>query len=81
MDAGNFLFGGKENSGKQRLKREENGEKRVRESPKENLYFSLQIGIFSIFRYDGAHILETQLQKVISIFNSKSLFILQTFIF
>ena len=33
----------------------------IKASPKENLYFSLKISIFSIFRDDEAHILETQL--------------------
>ena len=48
---------------------------------KENLYFLFQISIFSIFRNSTAHILETQLQKSISIFNPKSLFIIQIFNF
>ena len=33
----------------------------LKASLKENLYFSLIIDIFSIFRDDGAHVLETQL--------------------
>ena len=31
----------------------------LKASPKRNLYFSLQIDIFSIFRNDGSHVLET----------------------
>ena len=52
-----------------------------RASPIMNFYFQLQIDIFSIFRDDETHIIETQLQQAISIFNSKSLLILQTFFF
>lgn len=53
----------------------------LRASPTMYLYFQFQIDIFSIFRYDFAHIFTIQLQQTISIFNSKLLFILLIFIF
>ena len=45
-----------------------------------NLKFQLKIGIFSVFEDNRTYFLEFQLQPIISIFNSKSLFNPQIFI-